>query len=94
MKQKNELIKEILEIEPELKKHPRKLWSSSREKLLSLLKREQAKIKEIHIGEKIINEEYEMFDYVVKSLFDIKIDKYENTEDGLIVYFKESELTL
>lgn len=94
MKEKNELIREILEISPELKKQPRKLWSSSREKLISLLKREQAKIKEIHIGDKVINEEYEMFDYIVKSLFDIKIDKYESTEDGLIVYFKESELVI
>lgn len=90
MKEKVELVKEIIGIRPELKQKQSKLWRCSREKLISLLKREQEKIKEIHIGDKIINEEHELFDKIVKSLFEIKIDKYETTKDGLIVYFSES----
>lgn len=90
MKEKVELVKKIIGIRPELKKKQSKLWRCNREKLISLLKREQEKIKEIHIGDKIINEEHESFDRIVQSLFEIKIDKYETTENGLIVYFSES----
>lgn len=90
MKEKVELVKEIIGIRSELKKKQSRLWRCNREKLISLLKREQERIKEIHIGDKIINEEHESFDRIVQSLFEIKIDKYETTENGLIVYFSES----